>query len=225
MRIDPHIRIITVCRFPREGATNPREMSGIIQSLRARYHYLIVTSFGPDIKVIFSGKDKLRMAKGLPEGFEEMLERDRLKAGVSSVFSDIRLMADQSYRSKTALELGHRLHPSKTLYPYEDYAFYHLLNRLPQGTDMLCHCHSSVLMLREYDCMHGTDLMADLRAYVRNKGNAAEAASDLHIHRNTFKYRIDKIKDIMDVDFVRNEILFEITMSLHILDYAEAPDN
>jgi sugar diacid utilization regulator len=44
------------------------------------------------------------------------------------------------------------------------------------------------------------EAMRTLDAYFRNPGNASEAARELHIHPNTFRYRIAKVADLLGVD-------------------------
>ena len=44
------------------------------------------------------------------------------------------------------------------------------------------------------------EAMRTLNAYFRNPGNASEAARELHIHPNTFRYRIAKVADLLGVD-------------------------
>jgi len=44
------------------------------------------------------------------------------------------------------------------------------------------------------------DAVRTLDAYFRHPGNASEAARELHIHPNTFRYRIAKVADLLGVD-------------------------
>jgi DNA-binding PucR family transcriptional regulator len=42
--------------------------------------------------------------------------------------------------------------------------------------------------------------MRTLNAYFCNPGNASEAARELHIHPNTFRYRMAKVADLLGLD-------------------------
>lgn len=44
------------------------------------------------------------------------------------------------------------------------------------------------------------EAMRTLNAYFRNPGNASEAARELHIHPNTFRYRMAKVADLLGLD-------------------------
>ena len=44
------------------------------------------------------------------------------------------------------------------------------------------------------------EALRTLDAYFRNPGNASEAARELHIHPNTFRYRIAKVADLLGLD-------------------------
>jgi DNA-binding PucR family transcriptional regulator len=44
------------------------------------------------------------------------------------------------------------------------------------------------------------DAVRTLDAYFSHPGNASEAARELHIHPNTFRYRLAKVADLLGVD-------------------------
>jgi DNA-binding PucR family transcriptional regulator len=44
------------------------------------------------------------------------------------------------------------------------------------------------------------DALHTLDAYFGHPGNASEAARELHIHPNTFRYRIAKVADLLGID-------------------------
>ncbi len=54
--------------------------------------------------------------------------------------------------------------------------------------------------LREYDKKHSTDFLDTLKVYIRNLCSTSDSAAQLHIHRNSFLYRINKIEEITGVD-------------------------
>lgn len=52
-----------------------------------------------------------------------------------------------------------------------------------------------------YDAQNHTALLATLDAYLQHGCNTSAAAKDLFLHRNTMIHRIEKIKELLQVDF------------------------
>jgi DNA-binding PucR family transcriptional regulator len=44
------------------------------------------------------------------------------------------------------------------------------------------------------------EVLSTLDLFFEHMGNAAEAARRLHLHPNSFRYRLNKISDILNVD-------------------------
>ncbi|MFT4036336.1 MAG: helix-turn-helix domain-containing protein [Patulibacter sp.] len=84
---------------------------------------------------------------------------------------------------------------------------YHLLFRLatshPEELETLY--RSTVGPLVEYDDIHQTDLLKTLTTYLAHDGNMNATASSLFAHRHTVAYRIDRIREICELDPARSE--------------------
>ncbi|MEA5047907.1 MAG: helix-turn-helix domain-containing protein [Eubacteriales bacterium] len=61
-------------------------------------------------------------------------------------------------------------------------------------------CLPSVGDMAEYDKKHGTKYLETVECYFQNRFNAVKTASDLFIHRSTFLYRLEKIKEQFGLD-------------------------
>lgn len=71
--------------------------------------------------------------------------------------------------------------------------------------------------LIEYDRLHGTALMDTLTCYLDLQLDLHAASERMHIHFNTLKYRIQKIKDITGLDINKIDIIMRIRLSLIII--------
>lgn len=68
----------------------------------------------------------------------------------------------------------------------------------------------------EHDQTMNTRFMSTLEYYFMYNQNVTEAAKAMFIHRNTFIYRIDKIKDLLNIDLKNSDELFEIQLALNL---------
>ncbi|ABV88023.1 sugar diacid recognition domain-containing protein [Shewanella pealeana] len=117
----------------------------------------------------------------------------RLKISLGHFFSNPEEI-NRSYQ--TALEtlaIGQQLHPEQSKYLYEDYSLQVLLSALKdswRGKELLC----------PYQALLSADkngqLVKTLTAYLQHFGDLQQCANVLFIHRNTLRYRLDKIQQI-----------------------------
>ncbi|MCR4435772.1 MAG: helix-turn-helix domain-containing protein [Clostridiales bacterium] len=142
-----------------------------------------------------------------------------MKSGVSRCFYSLEDLREHYIQSVYALKLGKLLHDERNVFLYEDYAIFHVVEACSAAGDLKKYCHPSLLKLIEYDKQNNTSFVQTLAKYVYNSKNVAETANDLHIHRNTILYRIEKISEIMNVDLTNSNIILQLHFSFKIIEY------
>lgn len=68
----------------------------------------------------------------------------------------------------------------------------------------------------DHDQLHGTSYMLTLENYFINNLNVTETSKAMFLHRNTLIYRIEKIKEILNLDLKHSEELLRIQLALKI---------
>lgn len=104
-----------------------------------------------------------------------------------------------------------------------DCGMYRLLRTLPmpQRVDYVRSVLGPVL---ELPAGKSTEALATLDAYFRGRGRLDETAADLQLHRNSFRYRLERAQAILGVNF-RNgldRMRIELALALRRLDREEA---
>jgi DNA-binding PucR family transcriptional regulator len=74
-----------------------------------------------------------------------------------------------------------------------------------------------ISVLRSYDVAHGTEFVATLRTWLDNLGDVRAAASSLHVHVNTFRYRLRRLKEIAQIDLANPDTRFGLMLQLRLL--------
>ena len=69
--------------------------------------------------------------------------------------------------------------------------------------------------LVDYDVRHGSDLVLTLRVFLDSSGAWQQAASELHVHVNTLRYRIGRIEDLTqrDLSSMRDRVDFFLALA------------
>jgi hypothetical protein len=60
--------------------------------------------------------------------------------------------------------------------------------------------YGPIARLINYDAENGTELTGSLRAYLEAFGDVGRAAADVHVHPNTFRYRLRRICEVSGLD-------------------------
>ena len=133
-------------------------------------------------------------------------------------------------QTRATIRLGRAMcgDPRQRVFYYEDYAVYQQIELATLGlkdiygiTDYIYLCHPSLIRLLRHDRKHDSELCHVLYVYLTTDRNAAEAARELYLHRNTMLYKISKIEEILgqslDDPMLRSRLLY----SYHVLEYIE----
>ncbi len=78
---------------------------------------------------------------------------------------------------------------------FEQLGVYKLLFKL-EKKDLSAFYQETIGLLADYDTAHGTELVHNLKVLLEVNGNYNHAAELLFVHRNTLKYRLQKIEEI-----------------------------
>lgn len=70
--------------------------------------------------------------------------------------------------------------------------------------------------LNEYDSEHNTELVATLRSWLDHFGDISAAATAVHVHKNTFRYRLGRLADIAGIDLADSEVRFGLMLQLRL---------
>lgn len=113
-----------------------------------------------------------------------------------------------------ALQISRRLTPDQRLVYFDDLGYLYPLYR--SGANSLNH-NPYVPCLRELQEKRHADLFNTLETYLDAGGNTVQTAKTLHIHRSTLNYRLDRIKDICDLNLSDPVTRTNLQMALKLL--------
>lgn len=74
-----------------------------------------------------------------------------------------------------------------------------------------------IARLAEHDLAQQSDLVETLRTWLDTMGDISAAAEILHIHPNTFRYRLRRLSEIADLDLTDPEARFAAMLQLRVI--------
>lgn len=175
--------------------------------------------YGSQIKMVIHVYDQTTQDSLILREISAFLKERNLMAGVSQTAYHLRNLSGRHQQAMKALEMGQLLDGAGPLFYYDNYSIYYCLELCASQVNLLQLCHSAVLKLESYDRKNGTELLGTLHAYLSCHSNVSEAATSLYIHRNTLSKRLEKINDLIHVDFGDAETVFHLMFSYRLLEY------
>ena len=203
-----------------------------VKSLYYHGEVSLASSIQPQLENIFQVEQSIVYQKSIvliigvkknrtipPEQLEllkTLCTQNYLLAGVSNSFSDPTKFPEYYRQAEKAVILSQRMDADGLIHSYEDYAFFDILDHLPEELRLMHYCHPSLPLLREYDRQKDTKLYETLRTYTLTGFNQNKTAELLFLHRNTLNYRRQKIMQISGIDLDDPQIKFLLSYSFAI---------
>lgn len=121
--------------------------------------------------------------------------------------------------AEQALKIARLSQTGRILHQYKDMGIYSILLNV-KDRHVLEHYYQELLgELIEYDRINSSELISTLDAYLKENGNITMTAEKMFIHRNTLKYRINKIEEIALCDLRRLDDMIKLEIGLMIGRY------
>jgi sugar diacid utilization regulator len=139
-----------------------------------------------------------------------------VKIGVSNSFNNFNNLYYYYRQTMSAIEQGRKKEPSRQRYYFDDYILDIILRN--SCRDMLPEAlyPEGFLALERHDKLKGSNYVDTLQAFLECNMNIAETIKKIYVHRNTFLYRIEKIKELlgMDLDDPDTRLLLRIILKM-----------
>lgn len=163
------------------------------------------------------------------EDFKEkllpLLNKYNIYVGVSQPFSDLFMCKKYYLQAIKTIDLAKHAYPDRHYINYYEVQYYSLLPSLQPDSYDQDFYHPTLKRLKEYDEQHNTDLYDILYVFIINDGNIQKTAQDFFVHRNTVRYKINKIKELTSIDFTDILNILNMLISYRICQYLTSIKN
>lgn len=213
------VQVVSIQGKSRDLVPDNTRFRRLLERFSNAFQNFRVFAYVSGLKILCPVSESLQGDEHFLELLQGLLEQEDLVAGISRPLADLQTIPDFNRQAVKAAELGRRLHPKKHIYFYDSYAIYHALALASEEENLFQFCHSAVILLRDYDLTHETDLLESLRVYLTHNRSIGESASALYIHRNTMNYRIARINELTRMDLSDPEVFCHLLFSFYALDF------
>lgn len=170
---------------------------------------------------IKEGQPSLEKIKHLAETIRQKISGTTqgwtVSIGVGQLYNDL-LSIPRSYReAQHAVKIGRALNGPNTIACFAELGIYRMLLQFAQTQNPNEFFCEALQRLLEYDQQADKELVKTLTAFLECNGNLTETSDRLFIHRNTLKYRLERIRDItqIDLDDSENRLMLHLGLKMN----------
>lgn len=140
------------------------------------------------------------------------------RAGISRTFRDLFHARDFYLQALCAINTGATCEPRRSWYLFGDYvADYMLANSCGDFSPKMV-IAPELVRLRNVGS-GGVDYIDTLRAYLDNDCNASQTAKTMYLHRSTLVQRLNKIREIVDLEMPERRLYLRMCLHLPGIDW------
>jgi DNA-binding PucR family transcriptional regulator len=152
-------------------------------------------------------------------GLEQLSREYSLFCGLSSIFTDLSQRRGFKLQARKALNLGKQQNRPGCVFAadsmYTDILISGAIDRIGRQILEL----SDIKSLYEHDLKNRTDYLRTLEHYLKHENRLSQAADSMFIDRSTMKYRLKKIKNIMQNDFDEPLVAKRLKLGIYVFRF------
>ncbi len=210
---------------PSEDAL-PEQLKQLVSTLNAllSFRQALVVSEAQGATILYpvkEGQPSLDKIKQLAETIRQKIGQTSpgwtVSMGIGMLYNDL-LSIPKSYREAGhAVKIGRALKGSSQIHSFADLGIYRMLLQFASSRNPSEFFSEALERLLEYDQQADKELVKTLAAFLECNGNLTETSERLYIHRNTLKYRLERIRDItqIDLDDSENRLILHLGLKMH----------
>ncbi len=151
------------------------------------------------------------------DGMIKYNKNSKIMIGIGKACPEFFDMKKSFIQAQEAIRLSTQINDKLVISFYEELLIYHLLDSVNSRETLEELYQSSLGKLIEFDQQNNSNLIDTLEQYFKSSGNISEAAKNMFLHRNTFIYRFEKIKTILNSELKNPDEVFKLQMGLLIM--------
>lgn len=164
-------------------------------------------------------------AQSILSRLTDYLSHANAYAGISVQFERLNQLRQAYLQAEQALEIGRRLgsrlnpNEDKNTFWYCNYHIYHILEAANESIPNLALFNDLYLELCAYDKANNTRYLEILLCFLRHERNYTNVGQELHMHRNTVIYHIQRITDLFNVNLDDPNFRLQVLLSecIHLM--------
>lgn len=178
----------------------------IISVFKKHEHQILVSCYSNNlVGMMQSGEENMEKAEAAYEEIKEYLIKEKsgwdFSIGIGRSYENLEELQNSFHDASKCISLAEKLNKSQEVLWYSRLGFYRLLLSFDNQKVMEEYCEEILGSLIRYDKENHTQLLETLDQYFQNDCNLSSTSEKMFTHRNTIKYRIQRIEQLTNRSF------------------------
>lgn len=187
-----------------------RACKGSVMSLQEEDGIMVLTEATRDVK---------KLQAEISTNFQMRLENTRVCIGVGNEFETLEDVRRSLKEARGAMNVAMATGKMEAVNAYATLGIYRIFLNMENEQELHNLYHETLDKLVEYDKSTDGELFHTLKAHIEGGCNITKTTDMLFVHRNTVKYRLKRIEEILEVDLDDAETQFELKLAFVIGKY------
>lgn len=157
------------------------------------------------------------IGREVQEQVKKRMKKLSLQVGIGDVASGLEEIPRSYKEAQDALTYGEMLNKESSVIAFSELGVFRILCKFAERNSLEEFVPKPLLKILKYDQENESDLLRTLQVFLECNGNASKAAKELFIHYKTILYRLERIKEIIQLDLEDNKNRLELEMGLKML--------
>lgn len=160
-----------------------------------------------------------RIMSSVQKSMGTLLNGNTISAGVSSIFYEPERIKSCIRESRKAFQVLRGCKVCHSARYYEEIGIYRFFFEFNNDAELKDFVMESLGALIRYDEENNSDYISTLEIYLDENCNIGETAEKMFVHRNTIKYRITRVEEILDIDLTNVNTQFNLRFAYKVRKY------
>lgn len=203
-------------------------MLNVINNLRNYFHshniITVIEILDNKIMFLISSSQKLsthNLSIELIETLKSSCKNESnlaLLIGASNIFGSIENLLNAYKESCSSLSTLEKINVKTGICFYKYLPLFKSLGLINSDSYIAKSLQEKIYTLIEYDRLHNTNYFYTLKSFIDNEFNINLASEKIYIHRHTLKNRLEKMKQICDIDFDDYYSRLSLTLAIYLYE-------
>lgn len=207
-------KIVCVTASPQKGATNQTDF---IQQLQ---HLIAPLPLTEDQQQLIFLLDAAKLPQLQPQ-FESLGKHFNHYFVISEAYEDVSKTNEFRHICDQTAKIAQQLGTLTTVTSTQKYNIYIILSQVDNASLLKNTMCSQLLFLRKYDRRHHSELFKTLFEFLENDCKISVTADQLHLHRNSLTKRLQKVQDLLEINFDDPDKTFGLRLSYRLFSYLQ----
>ena len=162
-------------------------------------------------------KDIKQTGQEVQNQTKKRLKKISISMGIGDVAAEIQDIPQSYKEAQDAIRFGEMLHGDNVICSFQELGVLRILCKFGERNALEEFVPRPLRKLFDYDQINQGELLKSLKVFLECNGNASKAAKELFIHYKTLLYRLERIKDITELNLEDNKNRLELELGLKIM--------